>query len=81
MVILTSGAGYIGTFNTADNVGNYANTGTRHAIVITCVNSDGSATYYDPQLGTSGTLSASDMGKVGSVVLIYRFLFEPLFIH
>ncbi len=58
-----SGSGQIRMFNTADNVGNYANTGLRHAIVITCVNSDGSADYYDAQLGIYGTFSASDMGK------------------
>ncbi len=57
-------SGYIGMFNTADNVGSYANTGTRHAIVITCVNPNDTADYYDPQLNISGTLSASDLGKI-----------------
>jgi hypothetical protein len=63
-----SGPGYIGTFNTANGVGNYANTGTAHAVVITCINSDGSAEYYDPQLGEYGTFSASDMANVTRVM-------------
>jgi hypothetical protein len=56
--------GYIGVFNTANNVGNYENTGTQHAVVITCVNPDGSAEYYDPQLGIYGTFTALDMSKI-----------------
>ena len=63
-----SGSGYIGTFNTANGVGNYANTGTAHAVVITCTNPDGSAEYYDPQLGESGTFSASDMARATRVM-------------
>lgn len=52
------------SFNTADGVGNYANTGTWHAVVITGdYGSLGGHTYYDPQSGEYGVFTPSDMGK------------------
>lgn len=51
-------------FNTADGVGNYANTGTWHAVVITGTSgSGGGSTYFDPQSGQVGVFTGSDMGK------------------
>jgi hypothetical protein len=42
------------------------NSGTTHAIVITDYNSQtGVYTYFDPQSGTSGTMSATDVNNSG----------------
>lgn len=51
-------------FDTRNNVGNYANTGGFHAIVITGETSDGGKTFFDPQSGISGTLDSSDCEKL-----------------
>ncbi|GHT66049.1 hypothetical protein AGMMS50239_26890 [Bacteroidia bacterium] len=58
---------YIGFFNT-NNISNYSNTGSNHAVIVLSTNADNSLNIFDPQLNTHMTIAASQASNVSYVM-------------